>query len=69
MAARKAQGGTRPAATADRRAGVGRYPVLSPLRIGGRLYGPDDPDANVVTMTEDQAGPLQSLTVLGDRLD
>lgn len=60
------------AASADHAAelseGSGRFPVLSPLRFDGRLYGPDDPEANEVVMPRDQAEALQPLGVLGEEL-
>lgn len=52
--------------TAD--ADLRRYPVLSPLRFDGTLYRPEDPERDEVTMTPDQAEPLQALTVLGAAL-
>lgn len=74
MAARKAQAGAAPAPEAAQAnpaelpEGSGRFPVLSPLRFDGRLYGPDDPEANEVVMPRDQAQALQPLTVLGEEL-
>ncbi|MFA6966116.1 hypothetical protein [Bosea sp. (in: a-proteobacteria)] len=49
-------------------ADLGRYPVLSPLRFDGRIYRPDDPDADEVTMPRVQAEALQPLLVLGEEL-
>ena len=72
--ARKAQAGAAPAPAAPQAnhaelpEGAGRYPVLSPLRFDGRLYGPDDEEANEVVMPRDQAEALQPLGVLGEEL-
>lgn len=74
MAARKAQAGAAPAPDAPQAdpaelpEGSGRYPILSPLRFDGRLYRPDDPEANEVVMPRDQAEALQPLGVLGEEL-
>lgn len=74
MAARKAKGEAAPAPAAPQAnsaelpEGSGRYPVLSPLRFDGRLYGPDVSDANEVVMPRDQAQALQPFGVLGEEL-
>ncbi|MEN5083723.1 hypothetical protein ABE438_14665 [Bosea sp. TWI1241] len=72
--ARKAQAGAVPAPAAplanaaELPEGSGRFPVLSPLRFDGRLYRPDDPEANEVVMPRDQAQALRVIDVLGDEL-
>lgn len=46
--------------------GLSIYPVLSPLRHDGKLYSPDDADANLVALDPKDAKALQALGVLGE---
>lgn len=39
------------------------YTVLSPLRHDGRRYSPDDPQANTITLTKDEAKELVNIGV------
>lgn len=43
-----------------------RYPVLSPLKNGGKRYSPDDKRANTVLLADEEAAALQEIGVIGE---
>ncbi|MBO9421713.1 hypothetical protein J7481_19555 [Labrenzia sp. R4_2] len=44
------------------------HPVLATLRHNGTRYAPDDPDRNIVELTDREAMPLKRLKVVGESL-